>query len=344
MINRLDRIDTPEWLATEMVQFAGRGGKTGVIADFAAGAGNLLAAAQRKWPRATLISNDKSPAAVRKLAHRFPESITSQSDFLKTKKLAVWRGKVSLALLNPPFSCRGGARHRIGKGEKMLASTGVAFLVQALEYLLPTGRAIAVLPAGCMSAEKDAAAWRWIRTHYAVTVFKKCNRRTFERCVVDTVVVGLVRRKKPRRSLWSPTANSNSVSLIRGKVQMHSAKWSSRKNATPLVHSTNLRGNCLTNLDRKVMGTRGAIDGPAVLFPRVGLPSALKMAILPRGRRVVLSDCVIAIPVASSVAANELLSQMQLNWPVLRGTYRGSCAPYTTIRRMGAALSRLIDN
>ncbi|HXT02252.1 MAG TPA: methyltransferase [Elusimicrobiota bacterium] len=342
MSNRLDRIDSPAWLAKEMVDIVSSGGRRSVIADFTAGKGNLLVAAQTRWPRAQLLINDKSSAAARDLEARFPKAKVVKADFLRTRKLDQWKGKVSLALLNPPFSCRGAKRHGINLKGDFVAGTGVAFLMRTLEFLSPTGQAVAVLPAGCMSSEKDEAVWKWIRQRYIVTIHRKCNRRTFESCVVGTVVVSLKKRAKPRIvKTISRQLEKHRFSLIRGKIQIHNAKWSRSESAIPLVHSTNLQENSLTNLDRRTTNRNGVLEGPAVLLPRVGKPSVNKIAVLPRGLRVVLSDCVIAIPLSSSSRARRLMNQIRENWQILKNTYQGSCAPYTTMSRVGSVLSRI---
>ena len=54
-----------------------------------------------------------------------------------------------------------------------------------------------------------------------------------------------------------------------------------------------------------------------------------------------LSDCVIAIHTLPTGKEAELVKLLVANWDSVKSAYGGSCAPYTTLKRLAAALLRL---
>ena len=82
------------------------------------------------------------------------------------------------------------------------------------------------------------------------------------------------------------------------------------------------------------------ISGPAILIPRVGRPSVSKVVLIGE-EKVVLSDCVIALRTTPPGSEVELAREIKRNWLTFQQIYGGSCAPYTTIRRIREMLLEL---
>ena len=106
---------TPSALATSLVQATSEV-RPKLVADLAAGNGNLLLAAEQVWPNARFVATDIDPRAVRRLGRLRPSwtvgrcdlrSVPSRRSCLALKNM---RKSACLLLLNPPFSCRGGTR------------------------------------------------------------------------------------------------------------------------------------------------------------------------------------------------------------------------------------------
>jgi len=153
----LDRIYTPAAVARALAEAAA--GTPGLVADFTAGEGALLAAARDRWPEARLAAVDVDGAAVEGLKERFPDADCREADFLlAAAELAPLVGAVDLVLLNPPFSCRGSTRHpAVVSGAALTCSRAMAFVARSLTYLAPGGELLCILPSSCLMSDKDAA-------------------------------------------------------------------------------------------------------------------------------------------------------------------------------------------
>ena len=108
----IDAFYTPSHLAELMVSHV-QYHEPKVIADFAAGDGELLLTAHRRWPHASIIATDLDKRSIRIIRHRNPVWSVGCCDFLNERSrircspLRDMIGTVSLVLLNPPFSYRG---------------------------------------------------------------------------------------------------------------------------------------------------------------------------------------------------------------------------------------------
>jgi tRNA1(Val) A37 N6-methylase TrmN6 len=347
----MDRYFTPAGIALRLVAPYRR--NESCVADFAAGNGELLRAAAAKWPDTTIVATDIHRGTVSQLRRRYPDWHVGQCDFLKdiSRKRCVALGdlvgKVSLALLNPPFSCRGNERIVIDLGEerRVSCSRAMAFVLTSLRYLTNKGRVAAVLPAGCLTSEKDIAAWRAIRERYSVTVRGFYGVRTFERCAARTVLVsiGASQRISDAAGQMAPRRKRvMKVRLIRGAMPMHEATNGLAGPEWPLVHTTDLRdgsvcaeGRCVSVLGRYVVG-------PAILLPRVGQPDVGKCALYLARRRLALSDCVFALSCRNRSDAERLCGLLRRQWDRrVAPSFGGTCAPYITVKMLSEVLESL---
>lgn len=323
------------------------------IADFAAGDGGLLSIAQQKWSRASCTALDIAPYAVRRLRKAFPTWSLGQCDFLKpnsrrkSKHLCDSLNTFDVILLNPPFSCRGGRRHRVDVQDDWIeCSLGFAFVLIAVEYLKNHGELIAILPASCMTSQKDREARQWLNENGLLEILSSNGRNTFAGCYPHTVILRFTKKRMQKQQSVeqspksSVTSGFRRIQLIRGLTQMHSVEGTSGK-SLPFVHSTELRKDGVDISKRQASCAGRCVVGPAVLMHRVGLPSVDKVVLYGLATPIVLSDCVIALQCASKRESLTLLSTIRDNWSTFEATYGGTCAPYTTVKGLASALETL---
>jgi hypothetical protein len=333
-----DNFYTPISVCQKMID-ASCSKKRAIVADFAAGSGELLKAAVRVWPAAQIFATDIRASAIRMLKKNAGWSV-GQCDFLNETSrgrclaLKEIKSKVSLILLNPPFSYRGGTYWTVSiSGCEIRCSKAMAFLLRSIEYLAPGGEIIAIVPTGAIHSERDRKAWDLIRTIFSVDVIASNGDRAFSGCVTTTCIVRLQTRNDqylPPPALHEP-ASQASITLFRGKIQMHTVPKRRPQKSIRLVHTTSLRGFQLHHSAHRVAWKerRRAISGPVILFPRVGMPDRSKLVFYKHKGSIVLSDCIFALK-ADLAALMRLYEKLLENWARLERLYRGTGAKYLT--------------
>ncbi|MDT9601075.1 N-6 DNA methylase [Sphingosinicella rhizophila] len=337
----MDAIYTPPDLAKFLAE-ASTLASPRSVADFAAGDGALLRAAAARWPGAKLFGSDIDEQAVASIEALLPGCDTMLVDFLADASNRLLADRLfDLILLNPPFSGRGNRRYSAEiEGVDHKASKALAFAARALAYLAPGGEIIAILPASTLTSERDAALRKAMRAWGHVEQIGDVWRTAFKSHAVAVTVLRITRAKPKRKTISKPTLISLrpfAVEMTRGSLSVH--EHVTTDTGPRFIHTTDLQRNCLLPSDRRASSAHRTISGPAVLIPRVGRPSSDKVVLLASGEAV-LSDCVIAlqtIPVGSEQALADLLVE---NWESLKTAYGGSCASYTTLKRLTKALLR----
>jgi predicted RNA methylase len=349
---KLDAIYTPAPLAASIV------GKQrclpSIVADFACGHGELLKAAALKWGHSKIVAIDVSRSAVAHVRRNLPEAEVGCCDFLSARSrrrcatLLAVREQVDLILLNPPFSCRGGTRLAVDTDLfRTSCSVAMSFVLHAFEYLSKTGEIVAILPAGCLSADKDREAWELLRLQATINVLSDHDHRTFDSCSPRTFVVRIKRGRakkthQVKTGLGEPASMCPlakvSVTIRRGTIQMHSSKAGD----TPLVHSTELLLKRVDLSRRTAFAGSSSATSPFVAICRVGSPRPEKLALHCRaGSVVAISDCVIALECRTAADALRLHRQMLKRWEAFEALYQGTGAKYTTVRRVADFLAAL---
>lgn len=353
----MDFIPTPQFLADQMIE-AVIGHDVKVIADFAVGDGRLLDAGQAKYPDALCVATDVRQSAVKKLRSSRPNWVVGKCDFLNTRSrsaclaLRDLLSTVDLILLNPPFSSRGGSVQSCRLGETDIScSKGLAFVVQALNYLSSDGELVAVLPAGSIWNDKDRDAWRIVERNHAVALIQSNGTGTFTSHNPQTVIVRIARCGGGKCNGWSSITDIEvdqpapgekrllgaSIRVIRGRIQMHCwQELASQEGGVALIHSTDLQSNSLYLSARFVKEQVATRVGPGILISRVGAPSATKVVPLPGKCRLALSDCVIALRCQSLIEMEDVRRVMKENWSAFAEMYQGTGAPHITRSRIVA--------
>lgn len=352
----LDYHDTPDFIVQQLLRAAPISRKNPRIADFAAGKGQMLRWAVECWPKAHVIAADVDKRMTSLLRRLFPSWCVSTLDFLdpaermRSSLLHSINKRVDLLLLNPPFSCRGGTLLSPGGiwGD-LKCSTAMCFILVGFSYLSNGGEIRAVLPASCMSSDKDAEARKRLQSHAKLEQLGECGRYAFKESYASTILLRIIKasspsQKKKRRfqTLTSITASceSLSVKIVRGSIPMHLASSLSIKKGVrvPLIHTTNLRSFQHPEKARTIRTDRSIFSGPGILLPRVGKPDRSKLAILSSGRTIALSDCVLALACDSIESAVTLFGMIEREWQKIAAIYRGTGAPYITVGQLAHTL------
>ena len=334
----MDSFYTPSLIGKKMIG-AVHSSFPSVIADFTAGSGELLKCAKQKWPDASLVGTDIDRHTITRLRRQEPGWYIGVCDFLKNNSrqrcgaLKNLEGRVSLVLLNPPFSCRGGSQFDASiAGHSIRCSRAMAFLLNAIRYLAPEGEIIAILPAGSLSSQKDERAWALLRMMVGVEIVGTNGHRTFNGCFPRTVIVRLstVKGTLPVRTQRNTASVSRPYTLVlhRGKVPMYTVPECAPENAVPLVHSTSLQES------RVILGEFYAkagevvvVQGPLVLLPRVGQPKDTKLVFYKGTRKFAISDCIFALSCTRRGLAR-VYASMKKNWKSVERLYTGTGARY----------------
>lgn len=333
-------------------------GERFIVADFAAGSGELLHAAATVWPESTIVATDIDSQAVRDLRMKTEGWLTGICDFTNPRSrqnspvLRNLNGRTNLVLLNPPFSCRGGVRiSTTAGGTTSKCSLGLAFVMNSIDYLSEGGELIAVLPQGSLTSEKDAATWALLHGMGDTEILRNNGFGTFARAAVRTAVIRFQKRHSRARSDASHDMKVAStpdheelppVRIIRGTTQMNHIEQSKEQaGSIPFLHSVHLQKFTVSSHYRvRTRPGRKAV-GPMVLLPRVGQPRPDKVAKYSEPDVYMLSDCVIALMCENGEIADLLWKDLQSSWPLLEQEYVGSGARYITNRRLVDVLVRL---
>lgn len=316
------------------------------IADFSAGDGSLLRAASERWPNAQIIATDIQSGLVRQIREENPGWLVGRCDFLldrssmSCKPLMGQKGNIDVVLLNPPFSTRGQLDKTDTQGSSSIA---IRFLQRAAAYTSPQGEICAILPISSLYGEKDESARRNIESEWEISVIEKLRRGSFPGCFAESAIVKLTRRGVGSDAyiLRTPVPAAD-YGIFRGRVHVHMAKAKSRGSRVEFIHSTNLVNNLVTRSAMHVEPV-DVISGPAVLIHRVGRPSASKICLLEPGRRVRLSDCVIALKASNAAEANSLIVRMKCRFDLVKSAYIGTGAPFITVARLRNLLPQLLS-
>jgi predicted RNA methylase len=319
------------------------------VADFNAGEGALLRAVLRRFPNARVGATDVDPGKVRDLRRANPAWSVGCLDALSSRSRSaspVWRalvGVLDAVVLNPPFSYRGGRRAHVRvEGQVFQVSPAMAHMLVGLSALRPGGVLVGIMPRGSFSSQRDANAWRHVRSFCRVEQISEVPATAFQRAVASTRVVRLVRGagmqavEEQRPLADTDLIESSVASLVRGRVQVHRVDPAATTGA-PFVHTTNLRAGGVSG-PLRYANANLASCGPLIILPRIGFPSLEKVVLLESGHWV-LSDCLFGIRPEGGLESDQLLDVVRGVLPAIRSAYGGSCAPYLTLDSLISVLA-----
>ena len=315
-----------------------------LVADLAAGRGDLLLEAERKWPTSTFAAADIDRCSIRYLARQRPLWMVGRCDLRNERSrssspiLRELYGSVSLILLNPPFSCRGGTKHAVKMGDRLiLASTAMSFLLTATTYVSKSGYIASIMPLGCLSSTRDRKAWDYLQRKFNVDLVETYPKGTFPNSAAATAIVRLSPYTGTRHAISffrdiQPSAPILRIQVIRGGCQIHRANQNSSH--PRLIHYTDIRNGSVEINCRRGSGRHPCVTGSLVLIPRVGRITPGKIVVYKAIERVMLSDCVIALKTKTMNQAIFLQNLLVDNFSRVRQCYVGTGAPFITIDRL----------
>lgn len=325
-----------------------------IVADFACGEGALLVAAAERWPDVEIVAVDVDPNAITAVKTRIDSVTSIELDFLSSgdPKLdqlqSKYSQKISLVLLNPPFSCRGASRLPVvWRDCTFTASKALAFVIRSLDFLSDDGNLVALLPASCLSSQKDKSALAILKRYYHVRVLSKLSPYVFRGCTVAVDVVVFSKNSnlhdQSRNQIADRVGFSDcrrpilDVEILRGSFP-NPAKAKDQSGDLPLIHTTSLH-NFQVVSSRKVTTSRSKIFGPALLLPRVGRFRADKLCLYYGNRMSVISDCIIALTCDDISVLSEVRDRIINHIDVFCRLYSGTCAPYITVDKVQSFLA-----
>jgi predicted RNA methylase len=344
-----DRYYTPTWLADELSRLLPR--RTRSVVDLAAGSGSLLEAACRRFGEVSVGAADVDPEAVRHLRKVHPDWTTSCANSLSPasyRASAAFRqfpNSYDVAILNPPFSYRGGTRITLRhSGIDFKVTPATAFMAHALDWIGPNGTIVAIVPKNVMDIRTDVDLWQVWRSHHRIDRIRELGRHTFQNARTTAMVVVL--RKSDRRNRSSrgngvgvsrilPTTigrGCKCVEVVRGRVPVYRSESLRGDEDVAFVHTTMLQQGALRLTD--ALGPKElASVGPMTLLPRVGKPTSSKVvrSSLPLA---VLSDCVLGVRALNPRMQGAVHRVLIDEFDDLVNCYTGSCAPYLTVDRL----------
>jgi tRNA1(Val) A37 N6-methylase TrmN6 len=334
-----DSFYTPKVLADKLIGLINRNNFQTVV-DFCMGDGELLRAAESKWPDIQCSGSDISLDVINTAAENHKDWRLYELDFLNEdlracSPLLQGNRRFDLILLNPPFSCLGGTVHEIEfEGLCYKVSTAMKFLLTSLEYLDENGFLYCILPSSVAYSKKDVEIWTVLERRFNISVLEQPATKYFKDATPNVVLVSLndFSKKTSLKTITRMSLDFKHVNIFRGKLSMFQVpKYPGQ---VPLIHSTNLLNNKIVDLTRVVDKGNSMISGPAVLLPRVGKPLRSKPCVITEDETYVISDCIIAIKMANAQDAKRLLEYMLSNWELIIDLYQGTGAKYITVEKL----------
>lgn len=329
---------------------------SGAVIDPSAGEGALLHAVERRYSESVRIAAlDIDRSSIDHLRIRNPNWAVSKSNIFDKRsrqRSPVWRRfsnlGVSAAVLNPPFSYRGGAGFEIAFGEyRGILSPAAAFLAIVLEELRPSVGVWAVLPKGILGGRRCEEFWREVEKYFVVSCLKDLNSSTFPGVRANAVLVSVVRRKSDSAGierpgddcaeLVVPVDRCTCIEIIRGRIPRHS-RWDEEGKFVDFLHTTDIGG--AVRFSGRTAPRRLATVGKCLVIPRVGNPNPLKVSVI-GGRPIVLSDCLYALRPVDTAHFSSLKQSILERSEIFADAYIGTGARHVTIGRLEAVLKVL---
>lgn len=344
----LDAYYTPPQLALAMAHVGlKRMPQPRAMIDIACGTGALLAAIADRTPTTQVLGFDLDKSIVAALVIDKPSWSISNADALSAASRsqspisALW-GQIDLAVLNPPFSCRGQRTLMVNvNGLDIRCSPHMAFVLVSIEALRSGGRLVAILPASAHTLMRDKRAWSIVDHACTTAISHRFPRGSFPRVSAATELHVIDKLHGMKDTIEDTSIESDACCCerpVRGWLQMHSLTRDS--SGIHLVHTSNLvDGKIDIDFSLRVLTSR-SLAGPAVLLPRVGKPDPHKV-VVHHGEPIALSDCVFGVPCMSKEDAESLRYRIVESWHRFELRYGGSCAPHLTLSMLRAALCEI---
>lgn len=340
-MDQQDKYYTPDHLADRLIGHIAED-NIQTAADFCVGDGDLLKATLRRFPDVMCFGVDISSESIERLRREQTDWSLGTCDFMERGNMAKLTGigdrKYDLIVFNPPFTCKGSTLCHIEFDSKAFkCSTALMFLTEALGYLNEKGVLYAILPIGCLCSQKDKELWSYLEENYQLKVLEKMDRQFWSKCSPNILLVSLkstVERPAIAQETEHDFTHLPITRVVRGTIGMQEVVFTEGRKGRKVIHTTNMRGNRITEVKRIQNGKQYTIQGTAVLIPRVCNPNKGKICIYKEKSPYVLSDCVIALQTKNEADAQVVFDALMTYWDDFREIYNGTGAKYTTMDRV----------
>ncbi|MDV6266071.1 N-6 DNA methylase [Rhodococcus globerulus] len=351
---RIDQYFTPDWLA-EIISGLIPDDIKGAVFDPSAGEGNLLRFVEQRFGSGVdIIGADIDRQNVRFMKKKYPGWSIGRADALcsrsRNSSLA-WKvarsGGVSIVVLNPPFSYRGGSGINISYRDfSGLLSPAAAFVALMLTEVAPERGIVAVMPKGVMEGVRCRKFWKEVRLDFDIDILRDLYADTFPGARAKASVV-YIRPKEVADNVehsLAPTfvdvpllEGCRCVEIIRGRVPRH-LDWPDSECAVEYLHTTDI-GESLANAERLAPAKLASV-GKSVILARVGNPIPLKL-VTSRSGPYVLSDCLYALRPVSQQRVDRLFRSVRSNRDSLAIKYFGAGAPHLPLHNLSEFLREI---
>lgn len=349
----VDYFETPSGLIERMLD-AVEDLRVEVVLDPAAGDGRLIERALHRWPEARAIAVDIDSARVDRLRACHPEWTVVHADFLDLAEAKLLPDPTSrvLAIMNPPFSGRGGGTWsaRWLTGETIACGRAMAFVMAAARLVTEGGHLVAVVPAGVTTNVRDAWARELLARAGEMRTVETSDGYAFPSVAAHTSVISWLPGRAcsdPNVVGTRPSARSPQlvdISVGRGALPVFRAAERQCESGlgVPFLHTTSIkRSGAIDPLFEIVpRECERIISAPFVVLPRVGRPSIDKVALY-TGPPAVLSDCLFALSHRAIEMTELLFRRVVVEWPRVASRYGGSCAPFLRLEDVVAVVCEL---
>ena len=306
----------------------------------------MLAGALSTFPDAQPLGVDLDFAAVAAMRRRWPKGIFSNCDALKPSSLfksRVWRvrDQVDVVLANPPFGQRSRRMLEISSwGRRIRCGLAAAHVLAALRNFSPE-KMVVIVPQSLLYSERDSAALQVITTKYRMENLMSVGRDGFHTANATVNVLRFTRRSMVNTRYDAanddPHRHLANVALVRGGIPMHVVNGRECRSGIQLCHTRTISGRMSPIHVRPI--SRGVVSGHLVLLPRVGFPRMIHLRRRSSSSPIQLSDCVLAICCRSVCDADSVASHLTDIYDELLSCWRGTGAPYTSIKRLQGFLN-----
>lgn len=341
---KADKYYTPDWLAALLVAHM-PDDLNGTVLDPCVGEGALLDAVVARYGTSLqILAADIDGGAAKSLKRTRPSWSVSKADVFSNRSVlnaTVWRSArtsgIEVAVINPPFSYRGGGGQFIEMDDYSgIVSPAAAVIARILTYCPPSRGLYAVLPSGIMTNSRHQSFWQRVQNCWDVHIEGSVSSSAFKNARVRTVLVSITPRQPgslgpagevPQIAVLALSGVCKCVEVIRGRVPLH-REFEPYTRGVSYVHTTDLIEGGLRGPLRSApiaLSTQGEL----LLIRRVGRPVPFVLG-RNHGDPVVLSDCLLAVRVQDRSLRESVAFYLESNAGNIVRLYDGTGAPHLT--------------
>ncbi len=332
----------------------------GPAIDPCAGEGALLdAVGERFGANCPILAADIDEQNTKFLRNTNPTWTVGTADALSARSRRSsrpWKSArsdgIAIAVLNPPFSYRGGGGASLQYGQFAgRVSPAAAVLGAILTECPPWFGVWALMPTGILTNQRHRKFWSEVSTHWNVNLLENIDSGAFATARAQVSLLAVTPRIRARRNpAQAPRILSRQVVLrqadqtcvcvdvVRGRVERH-RKLDRTVESHPYLHTTDLTQAGIRGPLPPAPATL-ATQGNYIILRRIGRPTT-PLLYVNNGCAYVLSDCLFALRPLAASQIRTLSQTLSANVPALSELYGGTGASHITQKDLQALLVTL---